>query len=152
VQQKIIRPFFERCEEPFIAGILYLPDSDSLAFTRVFRERLTANGIICAAGDGKSGQKFVPVNFLGFTEPFATGMASLARLSGAPILPVFCIQDGEGKRTLIIENPIYLKGKDDREHELKNSLRHYACLLEAYINRFPHLYRNWHMLGESSVS
>jgi lauroyl/myristoyl acyltransferase len=93
VQQRIIRCFFEQGERAFIAGMIYLPKSDSLAFTRTFRERLKENAIVCAAADAKVGKKFIPVQFLWLTDYFPTGLVSLAKLSGAAMLPLFCVQD-----------------------------------------------------------
>jgi lauroyl/myristoyl acyltransferase len=73
-------------------------------------------------------------------------MVSLARLSGAPILPIFCIQNGKGNTCLVIEPPIKTEGTEDRDQGLKNSVAQYAGLLESYIRKYPEKYRSWHHL------
>lgn len=146
VQHRIIRRFFEQCERAFIAGIIYLPKSDSLAFTRTLRERLKENAIVCAAGDAKVGKKFIPVQFLWLTGYFPTGLVSLAKLSGAAMLPLFCVQDAADRTSIIIESPIYIDHEDDRERCLEKAVTQYVRQLESYIRRYPEQYRNWDQL------
>jgi KDO2-lipid IV(A) lauroyltransferase len=146
VQHRIIRPFFERCERAVIAGTIYLPKSDSLAFTRTFQERLKENAIVCAAGDAKSGKKFIPVKFLWLTDYFPTGLVSLAKLSGAAMLPLFCVQETGDRTSIIIESPISIDRDDDRERCLEKAVTQYVRLLESYIKTYPEQYRNWHEL------
>jgi lauroyl/myristoyl acyltransferase len=146
VRYHIIRPFFEKLEKEFTEEIIYLPNSSSLAFTRQLMGILEQNKILCITGDGRLGQKLVPLQFLGHTKLFSTGMVSLARLSGASILPIFCIENREGIACLIIEPPIKTEGKEGREQELKNSVAEYAGLLESYIRKYPEKYRSWHHL------
>jgi len=148
VQHRFIGPFFERCEEAFVAGIVYLPSSDSLAFTRVFLDRLKQNAIVCVAGDAKHGRKLIPLEFLGFTEVFPTGIVTLAKISGAPILPMLCIQEQNGETCAIVERPIHIETTVDRDRAAADSIAQYLTVLEAYTRRYPEQYRNWHMLGE----
>ena len=82
--------FFEACEMEFLAEIVYLPDSDSLAFTRVLLDRLKRNSLICIAGEGRHSRRLIELPFLGIEDTFSTGMINLARTSGATILPLFC--------------------------------------------------------------
>ena len=144
VRCHIIRPFFEKLEKEFIAEIIYLPNTSSLAFTRQLMGILKQNKIICIAGDGRLGQKLIPLQFLGHTKLFSTGTVSLARLSGAPILPIFCIQNKNGDACLILEPPIKTEGNEGREQELENSIAEYASLLESYVKGCPEKYRSWH--------
>ena len=76
-------------------------------------------------------------------------MVSLARLSGATILPFFCVHK-EGDRTaLIIESPIRIEAEGDRERGLEKAIGQYASLLECYVKKYPQQYRNWHGLVRS---
>ena len=143
VGDHVIKPFFEKCEKNFVKEIIYLSRSDSLAFTRILLSRLKQNGILCVSGEGKFGRKQIPLNFLGRTRLFPTGMVSLAKISGASILPVFCIQEKNSTTRLIIESPIDIKTNLDRESGLENSVRQYVNLLESYIRKYPEQYRNW---------
>lgn len=139
-----IKPFFEKCENQFVSEIIYLPNSESLVFTRILLGRLKQNGILCIAGGGRFGQKLIPIRFLGRTDILSTGIVSLAKISGAPILPMFCIQEENGKTTLIIEPPLLTQSDVDRERGLERIVAQYVSLLESYIRRYPEQYQNWH--------
>ena len=143
VRDHIIKTEIERMEEPFLAEIIYLPRSDSLVFTRVLLDRLKQNAILCIPGDGRSGRKLLPMRFLGRTLPFPAGMVSLARISGASILPMFCIQQEPGKTSLIIEPPILVETERGREQALEKGVAQYVSLLESYVRKYPKQYRNW---------
>lgn len=140
-----IKPFFEKCEKQFVSEIIYLPNSESLAFTRTLLARLKQNGILCMAGGGRFGHKLIPIKFLGRTENISTGIVSLAKMSGAPILPMFCIEEENGKTTLIIEPPLLTQSDADREGGFERIIAQYVSLLESYITRYPEQYHNWHV-------
>ena len=144
MQNHKIKPFFEKCENQFVSEIIYLPNSESLVFTRILLGRLKQNGILCIAGGGRFGQKLIPIRFLGRTDILSTGIVSLAKISGAPILPMFCIQEENGKTTLIIEPHLLTQSDVDRERGLERIVAQYVSLLESYIRRYPEQYQNWH--------
>ena len=137
------RRFFERCERPFVREILYLNGRSSPAFIKVLGERLRQNGIICISADARRGHKFIAASFLGRSMFFPTAMVSLAKLSGATILPLFCIQESVDTARLIIEPPVPVDVDGDRESCLEQTITWYANLLESYIKEYPELYRNW---------
>jgi predicted LPLAT superfamily acyltransferase len=149
VREHMIKTEMERCETPFLAEIIYLPSSDSLVFTRILLDRLKQNAILCIPGDGRSGKKLLPMRFLGHTKLFSTGMVSLAKISGASILPIFCIQEKNGKTSLIIEPPILIETEVEREKVLEKGVLQYVGLLESYIRKYPEQYRNWSFWGGS---
>ncbi len=144
ISEQIVAPFFDRCEKRFLAEIIWLDRSGSLAFTRTIQRRLHHNAILCISGDARFGQKQLNLDFLGHLKPFPTGMVSLAKVSGAVILPLFCIQEHDGTPHLLIESPICIQRKAKREEGLEKAVRQYANLLESYIHRNPEQYRFWH--------
>jgi lauroyl/myristoyl acyltransferase len=147
VLQHIIKPFFDEHEKQFVGEIINIPNSDSLAFTRTLLDRLKQNAIICITGDVPLGQKLIPQKFLGQNILFPTGMVSLAKISGATILPMFCIQEKNNESRLIIENPILIASGVDREGILENGVSQYVSLLESYLRRYPEKHRVWHNLS-----
>lgn len=153
IRNKIIKPFFEGYEKQFVSEIIYLPsDPNSLAFTRRLLDVLEKNAIICIRADIGHGQKLIPLELLGHTRLFATGMVSLAKMSGALILPVFCIQEGYGKTVLVLERPISIEKGADRQRGLGNSVAEYVGLLETYVRKYPEMYRGWHFLDYYEVN
>src|SRR5579862_9712349 len=59
------RGFFDACEGKFVADIIYLPDSDTLAFTRSLIKKLGQNAIVSLAGDGGQSQRLLGLPSLG---------------------------------------------------------------------------------------
>lgn len=147
VQRNLIDRVFEGWEKRFVKEIIHLPESNSLAFTRALLERLQRNAVVCIPADGGSGQKFIPVHFLGRAGAFPTGMVSLARISGAAILPLFCFRESTATIKVVIEAPLAIESNADKERGLENSIAGYVGLLEGYARRYPEQYRNWHLLG-----
>ena len=77
-------------------------------------------------------------------------MVSLAKRSGATLLPMICITGENGGPRLVIERPIDIRG--DREQGFENSVLQYVRLLESYIRRYPENYKKWHLLARGSES
>ena len=151
VRRRLIRPFFQRSQRRSVADVVELPLSDSLAFARILLRHLRDGHIVCSASDGTMGQNFVEVPVLGGTARFATGVITLARASGAPLLPMFCFAPRPGHTTLVIEPAIPIATKDTRDQTLQDAIAEYARLLESYVMRYPTQYRGWHMLDRASA-
>jgi KDO2-lipid IV(A) lauroyltransferase len=139
----VMHQAFEKWEASYVAEMVYLAP-ESLGYTRRLMALLERNEVVCVAGDGQTGQKSVTVDLLGRPRGFATGVASLGRLSGAPLLPMVCIEEPAGRFRLIIEPPLALPEPAERERALAEVMGQYARLLESYIRRYPDQYRNWH--------
>lgn len=144
-----IRPFFDTREARFVSELIYLPDDNSLLYTRTLLERLQQNAILCVAGDGRFGKKLIRLHFLGQPVSFATGMSSLARLAGAPILILLCVQERDSRVCLRVGPPLKVEGKRSVVEAIPAALAEYAEVLEAEIRRHPEMYRNWHLVGTS---
>lgn len=140
IASRVIRPFFEDRERQFCASIVYLSGTDSLAFTRRLADRLRANELVFIAGDGRVGQKRVEVRFLDRRLLFATGAISLARLTAASVLPVFCIREPEGMLRSIVEPPLQV---DDGGQA---AMAEFARLLDSYVRLHPGQFHGWHKL------
>lgn len=151
VRDHVIKKGMERWENSFLAEIIYLPRSDSLVFTRILLDRLKHNKVLCIPGDGRSGKKLLPLGFLGRTRRFPTGVVSLSKISGASILPMFCIQKEGDKTSLMIEPPIRIETEGGKEEGLKRALVQYVSLLESYIRKYPEQYRNWSFWEGSEI-
>jgi len=87
------------------------------------------------------------VDFFGQKAATATGPVIFSKRTGAPILPMFIIREGEDRHKIIIEPPFRLEEKaDDRETIHANTAR-ITQLIEKYIRRYPHewgwMHRRW---------
>ena len=144
----ILRTYFDRCEKRFVADNVYIPPSNSLAFAKTLITRLHGRAVLCVPGDGQLGRRRVTCEFLSAPVSFATGAVSLARLSNAPLLPVFCVVTREGRTRIIIESVLPAPRATGRDAGFETSLGQYAKLLDNYVRRYPEQYRNWHLLDE----
>jgi lauroyl/myristoyl acyltransferase len=148
VERRFITPYFDRHEAAVVAGIVRIR-AGSLSVARDLATRLRANAVVCVAADGHLGRRFVPVRLLGFDDAFATGAVTLARSSGAPLLPVFCLP-GPGHATrVVIEPAIALPADRDREALTRHAFDRYVEHLERRARRHPSRYLNWHLLGRA---
>ena len=146
VRRCVIGPFFDDAESPYVAELILLPSTGNLSYGRMLLQRLRENAAICVAADGMNGARLLAVPFLGASYQFSTGMVSLARKSGAAILPIVCLEIDDGKACLIIEEAIRVDEDDDRERQIEQIIARYAALMERCIQREPTSYRNWHMV------
>jgi lauroyl/myristoyl acyltransferase len=144
---RMLGRFFETCEKDFLAEIIYLPPTDSMAFTRVMLDRLKRNSIICLAGDGRYGQRLIEVPFLGVPKLFSTGMISLARNSGAAVLPLFCLGDGYTRFEAVIEPPIDVESSAERDLSVTAAVVQFADVLARYATTYKEQYSAWPELG-----
>lgn len=141
--QRVIRPFFDKCERSFVREIIYLGDPDSLTFTKLMVSRLKNNRILCISADGTRGHKFISVSLLGRAVSFPTGAVSLAKVTNTPILPLFCFADTTGTTKLTVLPPLQIPSDLQREEALENGIHQFVGLLESYIRMYPEQYRKW---------
>ena len=142
VMTNLVFRFYDRIERRLVNDVISIPRAGSLDYLRESLARLRRGGVLCLAADGPVGRQRLELPFLGRTFSFASGVANLARLSGATVLPYFCFED-EGRLRLIVETPIQIgTSREDGER----AVAQFAALLETYVRRYPHQYRGWHLL------
>lgn len=88
-------------------GVHEAPVDDGLSTWVKLRDALARDEVVLLQGDRcMQGQQGVQVPFLGGHLRVPTGPARLARLSGAPIIPVFSLKQADGKVRVILTDPI----------------------------------------------
>lgn len=100
---------------------------------------LADNGIVMIAGDGMRSAQFIQLQLLGRPYPFPTGFIKLAILTGAPVLPAFCIFDAGGAISIEISKPLPL----DSEGQMEDNLQLFASALDGQLRQTPHLWGRW---------
>lgn len=108
---------------------------------------LRKNGVLGFVVDQDiSSVEGVFVNF--FNRPAFTPTAPVrfSMISGAPIIPIFCVREGL-KHRVIVESPIELTFTGDKEADIKNNTQKWVAVQERYIRQYPHLWvwnhRRW---------
>ncbi len=107
------------------------------SFLRPLLENLKDNGIVLMTGDGAGGNNFIgkvsTEDFLGRKVPFTTGAKAFADKTGAIVLPMFTVTDGDVYKTVI--HPAL---SDDGR-----MISGFAAIMESYVKKYPHLWHFW---------
>lgn len=143
--QKLIRRLHRKWESQLFSDILEI-DNLSLAYLRPIIQRLRQNRVVCMPGMAGGANRYLPVEFLGVPakKMFPTGVASLARTTGAALIPFFCYRDSAGSDRLKVEAPIDVRQAGSTDEDLQLALRKYSRLVESYVLKYPSQFMRWH--------
>ncbi len=132
----------------FLAGDALVTFVRERAGVEVIRKHAAARAVLAALNGGqivaipfdqnakRSEAVFVPF----FGEPAATssGPARLARLSGAPVVPVFLIREPDGRsHRLVIQNELALQRSSDIQADIEENSRRFLKPIEDIVRRYP---------------
>lgn len=100
------------------------------------------NEILIIAADGIGlkdymDKSFFPFEFLGKKMLFPTGAASMAKKTGAGMIPVFVVRE-KTKHRIVFESPINISGETNID-----AVKHYVRVLEKYVRQYPALWEFW---------
>lgn len=104
---------------------------------------LSRNELLFIQGDGLHAANLVNIEILGQPVPFPQGIMSIARGTGAAVVPVFAIDTpGDLGVRIIIGKPICF-GKDLASAPETGTIHieAFARVFESFVKRYPHLYR-----------
>ena len=89
--------------------------------------------------DRQVGAGHMSLPFFGRQASFPMGAATLARLSGCPIVPVFSVYpDGDRSRVEVhYEAPIVVANTRDRDRDLREALQKTTAVYERWVRRYP---------------
>jgi lauroyl/myristoyl acyltransferase len=146
--RRLLRGTYDRRERAFVADIVDIPLNATVTSGRVYLKHLQRNRALCMAGDGQIARRRYPVRLLGRTVWLAPGAVKLARVSGAALLPLFWVPEGEGAPALEIGPPIVPGASAGDDEAIVDCLQQFAGALEERVRRWPRAYRNWHLLGD----
>jgi len=99
--------------------------------------------------DQNTGSKSgVYVDFFGQKAGTATGPIIFAMRTGAPLLPIFTLRQGDSdKHTVLIEKHFYLQQKATDEETIQYNVQKLTNIIEGYIRKYPHewgwMHRRW---------
>ena len=131
-----LNPVWTRIEERFVRERVVMEPGAERTALRALRRRLEENGVVSITV-GDEGARAVTVPFLGWTLRLASGPASLAAASGAPLLPVFTVREATGRFRVGIEPAIDVAPDDDRDVREGAVARCYAERLEPWVRQYP---------------
>jgi lauroyl/myristoyl acyltransferase len=100
--------------------------------------------VVALQGDRALGNRGdMPVPFFGTPAPFPIGPFVLARAAGAPIVPAFCLLDGDHRYAMTVFEPLTVPPGGEEK-----ALRAWVAILEDVVRRRPTQWFNffdvWH--------
>ncbi len=132
----------------FLAGDALMSYVRERAGVEIIRKHAAARAVLRALADGKlvgipfdqnakrSEAIFVP--FFGEPAATASGLARLARISGAPVVPVFIVRQPDRRSHRIeIQPEIALQESGDKAADLIENTRRFVGAVEAMVRRYP---------------
>ena len=126
---------------------LYInPKDDSPMAILDVVKALRRNEIVAMLGDRLESQKTMVFDFCGKKTSFPIGVAILAMATGAPVLPVFVVLEGNRKYRGVIEPPIYFSDvlREDRETLIRKGMEKLIKKFEEYIEKYPDQWYNFY--------
>lgn len=98
---------------------------------------LKNNEFVGVLSDQNTGKKGVWVDFLGRKAFTPTGIVSIARKTGAAILPGFIRWQEDNRHLIVVEDSINLSFSDDKEADLLRNTAECNKIIEKYIKEYP---------------
>jgi predicted LPLAT superfamily acyltransferase len=100
---------------------------------------LEEGAIVAQTGDGWHSASFVDAPFLGRVLPFPTGVMSVARTAGVPVVPMFAT--GRARRMMfVMEAPFEVSREPGA---LDGAVIGYAARLDSYVRARPETWEHW---------
>ncbi len=126
---------------------------------RAILKALRQGGVVGILADQNAAlEDSVFVDFLGIPAATTTGIARMARHSGAPVVPVYSYWDAAlGKYRLRYEPALTLRRTDDEEADIRHYVAQFNEVLSNYVRRFPGqwfwVHRRWKTrpVGEEQI-
>lgn len=116
-------------------------DLDTGLNLRPLLDVLARNEILLLLVDGRQSVALQPARILGKSMHLAPGAVSIARSTGAPVLPVFAVDGRRGLRIrLEIGAPLPIRRTDRADEDVRANLDGLAAVLERYLVAHPHLW------------
>jgi KDO2-lipid IV(A) lauroyltransferase len=110
----------------------------------VLREALGRGEIVALQGDRPRAQsRTVGVTLFGRTCELPAGPLALARLSGVPLLPIFCFRERHGLYRIVCREPIQVSLEGKRDEAIAVAAQVLSAHIEWAIRRHPH---QWYAL------
>lgn len=117
-----------------------LEDISPAAIRRMLRV-LRQGGFVGVVADRDFTDSGAPATFFGVETTLPLGPVRLARVTGAPILPVFAIREDDGGRdqryAFHLLDPVYIERTSDEEADVASGLAKMVAILERGISMAP---------------
>ncbi len=139
IGRRFVIPRYARAAGALFCEVVRIRPGD-LSYLRRIARHLRANRVVVSNAFGGLGSRFLRVQAIGAERRIPTGLLTLARDTGAPLLPVLCTREDEGRYRLVVEPALPVA-------EPQRAVETYASLLRASVRRRP---EQWHLWVRTS--
>jgi lauroyl/myristoyl acyltransferase len=144
----VLNPMRVAAERRYLAGRILIERSNPGGALVAARRVLESGGVVSFTAGAWEGARPIEVDLLGARLPLSTGAPGLALMTGAPLLPVFAIRDGQRIVGVEIGAPICVPIEGTRDKKILAMAQEFADRTDPHIRRCPNEWRGWRNLKE----
>ena len=126
-------------------GLKTIPHHNAMKRVLAALRRGEAVGVLLDQHGGD--KEAIKVDFIGRTAATSMGLALMALRTGAPVVPMFMVREGDNRFRFKYEEPIYLKKSGDMEKDIRDGTIIFNRVIEDYVRRYPEqwfwVHRRW---------
>ncbi|WP_128345973.1 hypothetical protein [Mesorhizobium sp. M4B.F.Ca.ET.013.02.1.1] len=144
---RFLNPIRIGAELRYAAGRVVIDRADPAASMNEARRLLRANKFVSITAGAWEGEVLVTARIGESGIEVASGAPRLARIAGAPLLPVFVGRDDStGQLHVVVERPIDLARHRDKAEMIQGAAQEFADRHLPYLQSWPHQWRDWEKL------
>lgn len=137
-----------RFEDRHMAGRIVIDRTRPAHAVFAARAALAENKVVSFTGGAWEGLRFAEAPFLGARVRLAAGPITLAKLTGAALLPALGVRNDDGGFLVRIADPIDVTAALDADAALRSAAARYLSLLALDVHRYPDQWRGWASLRD----
>ena len=119
------------------SGVTEIRIDNSFGPTLAVLRALEANAIVAMQGDRDFNNTGIAVPFFGRDAFFPRGPFRVAMATDSVVLPAFILRMADGRYRAVIEGPLEIVRRGDRDAALRENVRRYVAILERYVGERP---------------
>lgn len=147
---RFLNPLQSIIEDRFLEERVKILDRGPVLALMKLRDCLQKNGVVSITA-GDQAQRVVQAPFMNGALNLSTGPAELARMTGAVLLPVFTVRDGDGDYAVHVGRPLGTNGADANQY-FQSVATDYADQLTPYVLDHPDCWKSWEIVSFEDAS
>lgn len=144
---RFLNPIWTRIEDRYLAERLVIHEDRPSNALRTLLQRVRQNRIVTVTVGGQ-GTRTATVPFINGMLQVADGMPALAMRTGAALLPVFTVEQPDGRFVCTVEPE--LRARADGDAGVRDLVEQEVALLESWVLRYPEQFVIWEIVQRQS--
>ncbi len=142
IGRRLLNPIRTNIEDRYLRERVVLEWANTIPALRILKRRLEDNGIVSISVT-QLAERPLRVGFLAGKIKIGGGAPTLARLTGAALLPVFPIQTGVNRFSVRVGPRIAVSTGIAPALAIERAVEDYAALLKSYVIEYPGQWLGW---------